>query len=300
MSEIHGHDAGDLRKYRTEIPNIVFTLGLDAYALALYCHLKRTTGAADGGLCWKSTRTLANETRMSIGKVSEARSVLELPLDVLGGKSLITVHRPKAKGKATTVVCNNIWPENFGGFAPCSCGEHACSCGEPKNKPLEEVVVSSLELTSGIEDKSPDSANVIGLEKHVVDKLYSAFDKAGYTLDNSDYGYHLGRAKKMLEKMNPTDEELDAIATASVEHFEVYSKTDAMSALRYMRQQAARAKRLNPEQQPHWSKATNTDKPRAALWYASTQDVTFEQAEEWIKSGMTHSAIMDRIKGGVA
>jgi len=74
MSEIHGRDAGDLKKYRTEIPNVVFTLGLDPYALTLYCHLKRTTGAADGGLCYKSTRTLADETGMSAGKVSEARA----------------------------------------------------------------------------------------------------------------------------------------------------------------------------------------------------------------------------------
>jgi hypothetical protein len=294
MSGIEVHDPGDLRKYRTEIPNMVFDMGLSPHALALYGHLKRTCGA--NGKCWKSTRTLAEEAKMSAGKVSEARAELE-------EAKLIFIERPPDKTKPVEVTIADIWVANFmrfGSGARVQNMNTSRSEYESKKEPLEESVEANASSGIAKTEGSADSAKVIGLEKHVVDKLYSAFDKAGYTLDNSDYGYHLGRAKKMLEKMNPTDEELDAIATASVEHFEVYSKTDAMAALRYMRQQAARAKRLNPEQQPHWSKQTNTDKPRAALWYASTQEVTFEQAETWIKEGMTHSAIMDRIEGGAA
>jgi hypothetical protein len=51
MSEIKARDAGDLRKYRTEIPNLVLELGLSPYALALYVHLKRTAG--QDGACYK-------------------------------------------------------------------------------------------------------------------------------------------------------------------------------------------------------------------------------------------------------
>jgi hypothetical protein len=69
-------------------------------------------------------------------------------------------------------------------------------------------------------------------------------DEAGYTLDNSDFGYHLGRAQKMLEKMNPTDAELEGLPGGCVADFEIHSKTDAMSGLRYMRQQKARAARI--------------------------------------------------------
>lgn len=116
MSAIHGRDDGDLKKYRTEIPNVVFTLGLRPPALALYCHLKRTTGAADGGLCYKSTRTLAKETCMSIGMVSEARAELEQPREELGGKPLIQVHRPEQKGKSVEVICVDVWAENFEHF----------------------------------------------------------------------------------------------------------------------------------------------------------------------------------------
>lgn len=149
MSEINGRDQGDLRKYRTEIPNVVFTLGLDPYALALYCHLKRTTGAADGGLCWKSTRTLAEETKMSVGKVSEARAELEKPREELRGKALIAVDRPKERGRATEVICLDVWLENFAHFlgASCSCGEHACSCGERKKEPFEEKTTTTREET---------------------------------------------------------------------------------------------------------------------------------------------------------
>lgn len=148
MSAINGRDAGGLKKYRTEIPNIVFTLGLDPYALALYCHLKRTAGAADGGLCYKSTRTLAEETGMSIGKVSEARSELEQPRAELGGKPLIHVERPQERGKAVEVVCMDVWLENFQHFGPegsCSSGERRvhhtntdCSSGEHKKEPLKK------------------------------------------------------------------------------------------------------------------------------------------------------------------
>jgi len=84
------HDNGDLHRYRTEIPNIIFRLGLTPYELTLYAHLKQTAG--DGGQCWKSTGTLAKETGMSAGTISKAKRGLSAPRQELGWKSLVSIY----------------------------------------------------------------------------------------------------------------------------------------------------------------------------------------------------------------
>lgn len=106
-------DHGDSKKYWTQIPNIVFTLGLTPYEFALYCHLKRTAGAE--GICWKSTATLARETSMSGGMVSKAKIALQQDYPVLG-KPLITVsEEPNAKGGKPKhcIALTDIWGQNF-------------------------------------------------------------------------------------------------------------------------------------------------------------------------------------------
>jgi hypothetical protein len=139
VSGIEVRDEGDLRKYRTEIPNIVLEKGLSPHALALYVHLKRTAGG--GGLCYKSTRRLAEETGISTGKISEARTELEK-------HELIAVNRPKDKRKAAEVTIVDVWPENFAHFAKRSKGEREAvrvhimnttrSPSEPRKEPLKE------------------------------------------------------------------------------------------------------------------------------------------------------------------
>jgi hypothetical protein len=136
-------DSGEYRKYRTEIPNIVLTLGLTPYALALYVHLKRTAGG--DGLCWKSTATLARETGMSSGMVSKAKESLQKHIDSLGGKSLITVteeRNPKGGKPNHTIAITDIWPENMARFAS-SQGEVATVSSSPL-----EVGTSYRELAS--------------------------------------------------------------------------------------------------------------------------------------------------------
>ena len=241
-SRIEVYDAGDLRKYRTEIPNLIFDLGLSPHALALYGHLKRTAGQS--GKSWKSRETLAKECNMSTGKVTEARRELE-------AASLITVEQV-SKRKPVEVRITDIWVRNFEHFSEKPSRQNMTAESseyDTKKEPLEESVEANA--SSGVA-KTGDSASVsdrvIGLEKHVVDKLYLALDRAGFTQDNEAYPYHLGRAQNMLAKMDPTEEELDALPAGAVAHFEVFGKTDAMAALRHMRQQRARKRRLEANQ----------------------------------------------------
>jgi hypothetical protein len=167
-------DDGDLRKYRTELPNIIFLLGLTPYELALYAHLKKTAGP--GGACWKSTQTLAGETGMSTGMVSKAKKMLaELSFTKNPDGSISRV-TPKEKkdmladseylfegplvsirdipndrgGKPFQhITLTNIWSENMAFFSKASSScelassphEFASSSGEIKKEPIEERTI---------------------------------------------------------------------------------------------------------------------------------------------------------------
>jgi hypothetical protein len=68
-------DAGDLRRYRTEIPNILDDSTLSPNAVRLYLRYKRAASSA--GACWQSIKTLSETIPgMSIGSVSKARAEL--------------------------------------------------------------------------------------------------------------------------------------------------------------------------------------------------------------------------------
>lgn len=103
-------DDSDLKKYRTEIPNMIFDIGLTPYEVALYCHIKRVCGAEEGGVCWKGVRTLSKETGMSIGRISEARAEL-------ARRGLIHVSQPKGPGTSAVVTIVDIWPENMARYS---------------------------------------------------------------------------------------------------------------------------------------------------------------------------------------
>src|SRR5262245_56793728 len=108
--EIQEHS--DLRRYRTEIPNIVDDLGLTQTAFRLYGHYKRVAGPS--GICFESVRTIVAKCRMSIGSVVNAREELSRNRDELGGNSLITVSRHSANGKDhINVRVNDIWDSNI-------------------------------------------------------------------------------------------------------------------------------------------------------------------------------------------
>lgn len=105
-------DAGDLRSYRTEIPNLIDDMDLSVYAFRLYVHLKRVAGASTDGACWQSTRTLASHCGMSASKVSESKQEL-----VEAGLIMIEQgDHPKGKSDVITIV--NVWPRNFTKYAP--------------------------------------------------------------------------------------------------------------------------------------------------------------------------------------
>jgi len=101
LTKQHIH-APDLRKYRTELPNLVDDMGLGPYEFRLLVHYYRV------GNCWESTRTTARKCAMSVGKVSEARRGLER-------RKLIEIG-DNAQGTLQINVLD-IWPRNFQNYA---------------------------------------------------------------------------------------------------------------------------------------------------------------------------------------
>lgn len=136
-------DSSDLRRYRTELPNLIDDIGLSVYAYRLYGHFKRVCGASPDGRCWQNTRTLAEHCRMSVGQVSKAKQEL-----IAYGLISIDKQPHPTKPASDVVTLVDIWMVNMMAYAPgqedaCSSGEQACSqseqpcsSGETKKEPM--------------------------------------------------------------------------------------------------------------------------------------------------------------------
>lgn len=131
MNEIN--DLSSLHRYRTEIPNLIDEMDLSVYAFRLYVRLKRVAG--DGGKCFYSTRQLAEQCRMSVGAVSNAKQELI-------EKDLIRIDR-SGDWDRDNITLVDVWPANFAYYAqekqevPCSPHEQntpiVCSPHEQKD-----------------------------------------------------------------------------------------------------------------------------------------------------------------------
>lgn len=99
-------DLSDLRKYRTELPNLYDDADLDVYEFRLLAHYKRV------GICREGLSTTAMKCKMSEGQVSQKRQSLS-------EKGWITLERIEMSGKRYRYVIRVIdrWIENFAKFS---------------------------------------------------------------------------------------------------------------------------------------------------------------------------------------
>ena len=98
-------DSGDLRKYRTELPNLIDDMDLSVYAFRLYVHLKRVAG--QNGQCWQSTRTLATHCKMSVSKVSQSKQ------ELIDAGLIMVDAGDRTQGQSDTITICDIWGQNF-------------------------------------------------------------------------------------------------------------------------------------------------------------------------------------------
>ena len=141
MSTYQVKDAGDPRKYFTQIPNMVDDMDLSFYAFRLYFHLKRVAG--DEGTCWQSTTTLARACKMSPGKVSAVKDEL-----VKSGLIKIDyVDNPHGGRDFHHITILDIWTQNTSNFTY-FITETATSSPDELASSLHEGATSRDELAS--------------------------------------------------------------------------------------------------------------------------------------------------------
>ena len=231
------HDEGDLRKYRTETPNMVLDMGLDPYTGWLYTHIKRIAG--DRGVCDGGSRTLARIACMSFGQVSKSKGILE-------EKGLIRVKtHSRESGLADEIYVVNIWRRNFEHFDavapvrevpreadpvpeetrspdehppvhvvntsktacscgehPCSCGEHPCSCGEHKK---ERISLTKETSPNGDAKKPPASSHRQGSRTRIKRLTDEEAEKRWEALCGDDpNGRDLQKMAELLAAENST------------------------------------------------------------------------------------------------
>lgn len=141
-------DAGDLRKYYTQVPNMIDDAGLSLIAFRLYVHLKRVAG--ENGECYQSTSTLATACNMSAGAISKAKAELIKA-------ELIEIEVMKDKEKQYhSITIKDVWAKNLTTYTDSlSRGEHSLSLseqprspGETKNNPIKNDPVLSTKRES--------------------------------------------------------------------------------------------------------------------------------------------------------
>jgi len=99
--------------FRTEMPNIIYALGLDPYEFRVYGHLKSVGG--DKGGCWQSLATIQKETQISRTKIQACIKKLSSNFELLNNGPLIKlITRKKESGESETnvVVIVDIWRIN--------------------------------------------------------------------------------------------------------------------------------------------------------------------------------------------
>lgn len=189
-------DLSDLKKYRTELPNLYDDAELDVYEYRLLGHYKRV------GICREGLPTTAKKCRMSEGQVSEKRQSL-------ADKKWISLERIEMGGKRYRYVVRVVdrWIENFARYSGMSIeeinqqvkkgspsrgeGNPSRDEGSPsrgegkkelfKNK-LDErfaaIAKKLSEVTGG--GLNSESADLIGtwMEKHTDEWIFMALQKA--------------------------------------------------------------------------------------------------------------------------
>lgn len=99
--------------YRTELPNIIFDLPLDAFEFKLYAFIKKIAGDSNG--CWKSNPNISKDIDISVTKIKDSLKVLASAFELLGGQALITIierKKPDGSPDSNLIIINNIWRTN--------------------------------------------------------------------------------------------------------------------------------------------------------------------------------------------
>lgn len=137
--------APDLRKYRTEIPNLYDDAGLDVYEFRLLIHYCRR------GHTFEGTRKTAQICQMSVSTVSTRRRSL-------ADKGYINLTEPEDETDTVKVDVVDIWARNFETYSPRSSGERPRSEDERPVRQANERInpVKKKPINGGVRRQDPE------------------------------------------------------------------------------------------------------------------------------------------------
>ncbi len=193
-------------------------------------------------ICWPSQKTLAVMTDFTDRQVRACLSDLE-------AQGLIKrTRRHRKDGTRRSDMIELLGPtKEFGPPQDADSQPEESSASQPEESSGHEPSVEEPYVEANASSEMPKTAlsQSVGLEKYIVDGLYAAMLENETPLDADEFGFHLGRAKTMLEKMNPTDEEIEALPKAFVDTWTIKGRADAKMALMELRRQKARTSLIN-------------------------------------------------------
>jgi len=111
--QIEIEDLSTEKKFFTQIPNIIYKMGLGPYVVAYYCLLKAIAG--ETGACFISQKNICDMLGCSERQIRLMNAFMSQPFAILGGKPLIKIkHRTDKNGGKTTnlIQITDIWLEN--------------------------------------------------------------------------------------------------------------------------------------------------------------------------------------------
>lgn len=171
-------------------------------------------------------------------------------------------------------------------------------------EPSEPSVEPSSSTRSG---ETPEEVEPVALNKYLTDELYSRiFERYRIKLEASQFGFHMGHFKRMLDTYSPLDEETERVLAYMVEKYPASPKIHAMTAMQDVRlgrdtgeawsgpapweAQAEKNEPLNPHSERG---AKARDEPRASWWYLNFYPEANERdVRDLIASGEGHDSIV--------
>lgn len=283
---------------------------LGAFGVAVYTMLCRRAGK--NGSSHPSLRRMAEDLQISERQAKRELKKLK-DLDLISirprrneqGRQMSSEYTildaPKAKKKPEATQSPGPQPE----ASETPVGEGSVSPplkDYPESKDYVEANASRPEASD-----REDSTKVVGLEKYITDRIYVAMREAKLRLPNERFTFHLGRAKDMFAKDEPTDAEMEELPDAFIRHWKIKGWADAPAALNEMRRQKARKEILEESSggpapwepvNPHGDEGTRARRqPYKPMWYATFFGCNEDTAQGWIDEGLTHQDILARLEG---
>lgn len=171
---------------------------LDPYEYRLLGHYRRVCGE-NGGKCTESTRTTAEKTKMSTGKISGARKHLE----ALGRIKIVYTK------KTCEITLRDCWAENIARYVKRSPGEHVHTVNSPSHEHVHhmntprEIGRSPGEPKNKLKKEQPNTSiepKIVEISPRPIDPMFEAIAKVWKTRAGAIVGYircmMLGTARK--------------------------------------------------------------------------------------------------------